>query len=465
MKKLGIYLLFLTIASSGFAEGPIWHAHPNKQESEEMMLKKNLDFILTVATEALGLQFVSLEPEYQYQVYQNAYVIPEYTKRIGMGNFRTFEAFYNKMLNYSHQKPNTKTIYVNTSNEAYISTAFAFKKLKQEMAIDNPTMTYQDSFEGLQISDYRTENSQGLKNMALKMASKVCKGDVSGLGMWFESLNPKLIEIGSNVLTGKSCINVVKKDILEIVDPYDCPLGKDDQSEGQLEGTSIYLAKKLIPNRDYENSDLFRALLRSAKIPVLLTDRNLFQAFRYHLNMFSNIDIVRLINLANHNHGLEFFVINAILDLSDDVEQVKRNVKAAYSAINHLYKLIGDYDKTTKAIALKKQEQRAKTMPVPKFQYQYHHLQYPGSVGPAPKSNYIDPLVYDRQYHYWGGTFVACELMERDYNEILASFVSARLGQAYEMSTRNGNKENIEESNNDILLHRLGAAIAGNICD
>lgn len=418
MKKT-LFGLLCAVTTSVFAHGPIWYPHPSKNMSEEDMLKRNLSFILTHSRSAAGLEFISLNQNQQYYIFDNVRNIDDYKNRIGASNFRSFNKFFEKMYDMAHEIPDGNVVF-NASTGALIKTSYFFKRMKDDMG--QPTFNFDQSFNNIQVADYR-KSTQKYHDMALNL----CSGDISDLNMGIGSLPRGLVDLSSRFLTGRNCEQAIKRDILEIVNPYDNPISASGD-DSQLEGTSIFLAKKLIPDTNYEGSTLYKALLKTKKISKINAVYNLHDALKAYLKI-SSIDVIRLINLANHNHGLEFFVLNAIIDLTHDENKVVPNTKEVYSAINHLYKIIDRHDRE------RRNHSRAEE----------DHL--------------------DRKYHFWGGAFVTCELMTRGYNKYLASTISTKLGQAYEQNTSGTSAQERRGMQNDIRLHQLGAAYGREICN
>ena len=412
MKLLTMLVLSTFFALNVLAQEP-WHPHPGDGKTEEQMLKKNLSFILTHSRSALGLAFIAMSEADQFHHYENLKVIPDLRNRIGEGYFRNFSTFQRKLTEMAHETPNGNVIF-DASPKALISTIFYMKQMKEYM--DRPIESFEQSFNNIQIADYRKKTQK-----YHDMAWDVCEGDISRLGLPVDSLPSFLVDAGMGILTGRSCSTAVKRDILEIINPYDNPIA-NSTGHSALEGTSIYLAKRLIPGQSYRYNILYHNLKKTLKIASIHPSYNLHDALKAHLGI-SSINVIRLINLANHNHGLEFFVLNALLDLTRDVEVAKKEAIETYKAINHLYKIIRDHDNARKLVSSAREDGLA------------------------------------RKYHFWGGTFVTCELMKRGYNKHIAALISEKAGAVYENNTSGRSRTRASQIKryNDTLLHKLGA--------
>jgi len=417
--KKSAFFFFFTV--NVFASETLWHAHEAKNMSEELMLKKTLSYILTQNKSLAGQAFLKLDTEAALDTYNYFFMNPEYKKRIGENQFRSYKTFADQMNVMANQVADGNVI-LDAKNDALIRTAYFFKKMRSE--IDDETCSEDTSYNNVKASDYQ-KSARKYHDMALS----VCSGDISGLHLFLDKIPKKIVDGATRFLTNKSCEDTVRNDILEIVNPYDNPLTSPGQ-EATLEGTGIYLAGKIVPDKNYEQGQLFKALMKIQNYEVLPASHNLHDIFtdKNWLGL-SSIDAIRMISLANHNHGLEFFMTNAIIDLSSDDVTAIKNVKAAYKGLNHLYGLINKHEIDRKEISEKDQDQ------------------------------------LDRKYHYWGGVMITCELMERGYNSHVAEYVSGKLGETYERGSVNERTKNEDkEMKNDMKLHHLGAAYGRKIC-
>lgn len=392
----------------------IWQAHPQKDMPLEHMLQKNLSFILTQAQAAAGLEFISLREEEQRYVYELFSQHEEYKGRIGASHFRNFRAFSRRMNDFAHYIPDGSRS-INASNEALARTAYYFYRMSKEMGVRFDR--FEQVIGRMQRADYVT-SSKRFHHLAMSL----CTGDISPLGVMLDRVPVPIIDWVSDLFSGKSCQQAVREDLLEIVYPYNNPI-KGVEDHGALEATSIHLSKLLLPNSNYRKNPIYRSLLQLDRVAWLNPRMDLFASVNQYTGL-NAIDTIRLINLANHNHGLEYFSLTAILSYSHSEEQAVYDIMKTYQAFNNLYRIVHLHEKERKKFS----------------------------------NDELDHL--DKRYHYWGGAFVACELMARDYPESFASFTSSQLGKLYEQST-----SVIETSaNSDIRLHKEGAKLAKSLC-
>lgn len=408
MKKIFISLLLLSQFS--FAnELVLWNAHPERGHSVDKRLKLVLSIIRDQKLAVLGKTFMKLDSEFQKTIFYNFLSIPHFVKSMedfDPKSFSSEEKFKKRFKIFSFYTPDKNRTY-RLSNEKLIQQIFVIKEMTE--SIRGYYETADDS-----LNDSIDRGNQQFN----KLIEEIASGDLNIIGLNVKVPSVMLSLMG-RALTGKSVKEVLTEDILEIVSPGKDPTSSTDQNYN-LEGTSAYLANLVLANRN-----ILDALIKVVSIQSISEEETLFSYFQREFNL-SSLDSLRLINLANHNHGLEYYLLNGLIDLTQNEAEAIDLVKKAMFGLNQLYKLIDDHEKRRERVSSQSQDQ------------------------------------LKRKYHFWGGALVSCELIDRGYNSFLAEYISTKLGELYESF---GNKTIDEESKNDILLHKLGANFATNVCN
>lgn len=410
MKK--IILLFFIFSKIALAnEQNIWNAHPERGHSLSKRMKLILSSIRDQKIAFLGQSFMALEEEFQETVFYNFKSSHEIQNEILTFDKKAFddlENFKKRFKIFSYYRAD-KNRYYKKSNESLIQEIFLIKEM-----IESIHGYYNNIEESLNDSIDR-ETSQ-----FDKLVEKIASGDLSIIGANGFKVPPSLLNVVGMGLTGKSVKDALKKDILEIVSPGKDPTSSTD-SRYNLEGTSIYLTKKLFE----DDKKLLNVLIEINKIKSIPYHYNLYDFFKRNFSLTS-LNTIRIINLANHNHGLEYFLINGLIDINENPMLAVKEIFDAMSGLNNLYKIINLHEEERKSFSALPQDQ------------------------------------LNRKYHYWAGALVTCELIDRNYNSMLAKFISSKLGELYETF---GDKTADQESQNDILLHSLGATFAAKTCN
>ncbi len=231
---------------------------------------------------------------------------------------------------------------------------------------------------------------------------------------------------------GKTCESLAQ-DLMDIVDPKESPLRSLSQKYGQLEGTSKYLARIVLEN-GFESSQLLLQLHSLSRLDRLDSRLDEASAVKAALNKdVPALELVRLLAMATHNHGLEYFIEKVALLITPSPEQSVAYARKALSDLNHFYGLLAQHRRERKDLGV------------------------------------ADSLVQAaRPYHYWGGALVACELAIRGYHPWAAKVISTQLGKIYESSTGSAQElqspEGLAAKAEDVALHKEGAQTWGSQC-
>jgi len=347
--------------------------------------RRDLFFIAAQNKSLVGLEFISKSNDEQRYLFEEIQNVPEFS---ALFPTKSFKAFANSMETASKILPRGAGS-ADKTDETLVREAFTYKKLLKYMSVK--LNSFQQSLGRIQLDDYK-RNVDHVEMMALS----ICDGSFLIKNKAFNalaSINPDGLSLLSS---GKNCEEVVTKDIMEIINPY-----RDiDRSNNLIFTSSIYLVSKIFPSRNFATSKMFAAFERLQNVSELNPKLNLMNALGREVGYLSNIELIRLINMADTNYGTSFFSLNAIIDFSEDLAQAERNVRIFR---NFHYKFYWLVDKHLKA--------RRKIKDTP----------------------YVETLT--RPYHYWAGTFITCELMDRGYSPLVAQSISTALGVVYEART------------------------------
>jgi hypothetical protein len=221
--------------------------------------------------------------------------------------------------------------------------------------------------------------------------------------------------------TGKSCESL-SADVIDLVEPHQSPLRRTIREFGQLEGTSLFLARLYFEGGDPADRPLGRALRQLRNTGALEVSMDEATAVAGALGgSLSNAWLVRLMAMASHNHGLELYLQKAELQLNENADSAIETADETLRDLNHFYALLAEHRAARKV------------------------AQPDDAIASAA-----------RPYHYWGGAFVACELRARGYRPWVSTLVSGMLGKVYEGWTRS-NGEGLSGKSEDISLHIRGA--------
>ncbi len=238
--------------------------------------------------------------------------------------------------------------------------------------------------------------------------------------------------------TEKTC-NTLANDVLSIVDPHQSEQSGSRFQPGQLEGTSRFLTERVFAISDNELLISLMALETVSKLDSEKTEGFAMISALAHSSarlIIKPLNLVRLMNLAAHNHSVEYYVMKAALydGLSQgplteqNSTQLALRAKLLFYRINHLYQLLATHRTERREFAKE------------------------------------DLLAHsERPYHYWGGALLSCELVEKGYRPFIAQRVSEQLGKVYEEWTaRRPNSASDTDSESgpdltDVNLHNEGA--------
>jgi hypothetical protein len=347
--------------------------------------RRDLFYIIALNKNLVGQVFNASSDEEQRYFYEQIGTVPEYAKLFPA---KTFDAFKRSMNLAAKIVPKGAGA-ASKTDETLITDAYYLKRLARDMGID--VKNIKDSLSLIPTSVVKRDVDH-IRQTALGL----CDGSFLTKNEGLKFIIRKYQHVFSFVNTGKSCEDVINRDVMDLIEPY-----RDiDSSNNIVFTTSLYLVKKLFPDGKFVSSNMFAAIKQVKNIKKLDPKLNVLNALGREVGFLSNLELVRLIQLADTNYGTSFFSINAIIDLSASADAAVKNVTAFREAHLKLYVLFEDH----------LQERRKRS-----------------------DVSYVETLT--RPYHFWAGTFITCELMERGYRPEIAQAMSAGLGVAYEART------------------------------
>lgn len=447
MLKSAIYFYLLLVPLVGLKATP-FHAHSSRTFEKMQTLK--VTFILTESLHRLAMAYDSLEPEEGQKMVSslakessineflgikelslkdkkvrirsslNIWLTSYPGSLVGVGDFQQMSLHPKDILKLSFD----------ITRLAYQHANLNMPKDMQEV-INNMAFGPHDMYQDNKIHDIRTSMKEicTVKKTALDQNSNAPQEYY-----WVRAvlkLAPYYLKTFAETFLGhyKSCESL-SRDIMEIVNPHFSPLRGNPKARGQMEGLSVFIAKRFYSHSILTQS--LKELRRTEKLDPLETEES---AIKKVLNeQIRPSDLVNLMGVTTHNHGTEIYLMKGALELVNDKDQAISLALEIDENINHLYGLLNAH-RQARAQLFKND----------------------------PKAS--DRIKAQRPYHYWGGAVVSCELVKKGYEVWVASLASSILGKAYEGMATADNGESIASKTEDINLHRNGAQLWAQYCN